>query len=156
MKPPVIDHNRALMSDRCIEYYQHVSQNPYIQQIMPGFRLTLAVDRKYKKSPTVDSLDKDRYLSEQLYGKSVASNVPGPDICIAGDCANSYGCNVLAMMFAFGHCIGMNYNESLTLDMTVVQALSIHQALFAAIYPILIDVYSRGASLDSIVKVDNT
>jgi hypothetical protein len=114
----------SIVSKECIAYYQSVAANAYIQHVLPGFRLSL----QHCPSGAIDddNKDNDQLWSNRMYWETVASNVP--DVSLACACELSYGTNVLAMMFAFGHSILAGYDQKGHLDLSLAQALAIHQA----------------------------
>jgi hypothetical protein len=125
---PFIDHTQApasLLSDTCLAYYRGVAANPYIQHVLPGFHLSLQTTNGY--SPAFASPTDDQVQSERVYWETVAANVPDRDN-LAVTCTDSYGINILCMMFAFAHGFGNGYAIPLALDLTMAQALAMHQA----------------------------
>lgn len=126
---PFIDHTQApasLLSDTCLAYYRGIAANPYIQHVLPGFRLSLQTTDGY--SPTLASPTEDQVQSERVYWATVAANVPPARDNLADICTDSYGINVLCMMFAFAHGFGRAYDTPLTLDLNIMQAIAMHQS----------------------------
>lgn len=125
-----LDHTRApasIVSDTCLAYYRRVAANPYIQHVLPGFRLSLQTTEDWH-SPKMSSPTDDQVQSERVYWETVAANVPVHQDNMGDTCAISYGTNTLCLMFAFAHGFGGGYGIHLSLDLTMDQAMALHQS----------------------------
>jgi hypothetical protein len=96
--------------------------NPYIQHVLPGFQLPLV------HSTTTTIVLDDHSRSAREYWYAVEDNVPNSDVILSCNCVDSYGINILAMMFAFAYAVASGYSQKITLELSIGQALALHQA----------------------------
>jgi len=122
-----IDHCHvppSLVSERCLAYYRSIADNPYVQHVLPGFRLSL------QHGTGADELVDDHSRSRLAYWTAVAANVPHTGVSISHTCRYSYDTNILAMMFAYGAAILSAYQESTEeLDLSINQGMALHQSV---------------------------
>ena len=126
----MVNHNAvpSYVPDSVLAYYQEVSENPYIQSVLPGYTPVFRRSSEYLLSP--EPLTCDREKSTRSYWKAAIANVPNASTSrnLSRACNNSYGNNVLSMLFAYSISIATGYGDNVPMSMSFAQALAIHQA----------------------------